>query len=166
MEIFRTDKNLKAAYVKADQWAERDAGKTFLLTEWPAEQAEEWAVRAIIAFNRGGGTIPTDIVSAGMQAIFWVGVDTFLRGQMKSDEVLPIFNQLLGCAQIVRDPSKRDQISGRPVAHPILAGDIQEVKTRLWLRSEVLRLHTGFSPGDVLLSLISGAKDKADLKST
>lgn len=133
----------------------RDAGKHFLITEWPADRAEKWALRAIIAYNRGGGQIPIDILGQGMQAIFFAGINTFLRGQMQADEVIPILDELLQCVQIVRDPSKRTPDGGRVIATPIIPGDIMEVKTRLWLRSEVLRLHTNFSVADLLSKLLA-----------
>lgn len=139
------------------EWGKRDAGKTFLLTEWPAETAEKWGIKAMLAYNRGGGQVAvSDAVGAGMEGIFFLGVQTFLRGQMRADEVTPILDELLDCVKIVRDPRARDAATGGPVATPIVsADDIEEVPTRMWLRSEVIRLHTGFSPGDALSKLIS-----------
>lgn len=133
----------------------RDAGKTFLITEWPAETAENWAWRAIIAYNRGGGQIPIEAMQGGMEAIFWLGVNTFLRGQMQADEVIPILNELLKCVQIIRDPKAMAVDGSGAVVHPLLPDDIEEVKTRLWLRSEVLRVHTNFSVADLISRLIS-----------
>ena len=144
------------------EWGKRDAGKHFLIKEWPAERAEEWAVRALIAYNRGGGQIPIDAISGGMEAIFWLGVNTFLRGQMQAGEVIPILNELFECIKIIRDPTARG-VEG-PVATDLVPGvdDIEEIQTRLWLRSEVLRVHTNFSVSDLLSKLILGmmAADK------
>jgi hypothetical protein len=145
----------KRKVVRVPDWGKRDVGKIFLLTEWSAERAEHWAWRALIAYNRGGGQIPPEVLDRGMEAIFWVGINTFLRGQMQASEVIPIMDELLECVQIIRDETKRDVATRQPVAHPLLPDDIAEVKTRLWLRSEVLRLHTDFSPGDFLSNLIS-----------
>lgn len=135
----------------------RDSGKVFLITEWTADRAEEWAMRALLAYNRGGGQIPLEVLGGGMEAIFWIGVNTFLRGQMQAAEVIPILNELLECVQIIRDPKAHGQDG--PVAHKIIPGseDIAEVQTRLWLRSEVLRVHTNFSVADLVSKLISGA---------
>jgi hypothetical protein len=131
--------------------------KHFLLTEWPAARAEEWAIRAILAYNRGGVDINLDrALGMGMRAIAIFGIQTFLRGQMRAEEIVPILNELLECVKIIRDPSARDKETGEPVATPIVSDDdIEEVATRLWLRSEVIRLHTGFSPGDALSHLVS-----------
>lgn len=134
----------------------RDNGKVYLITEWPAARAEEWGIRALMAYNRGGGRLPVEeAFGRGMEGIFYLGVQTFLRGQMQAVEVIPIWNELLECVKIIRDPKARDQ-AGRVIATEIITdSDIMEIATRNWLRSEVLFLHTGFSPGDALFDLIS-----------
>lgn len=141
----------------------RDAGKVFVITEWPAARAEDWALRALISYNRGGGQIPIEAIQGGMESIFWMGVNTFLRGQMQADEVIPILNQLFECITIVRDPNAKAVDGSGVVTHPVMDTDIAEIKTRLWLRSEVLRVHTNFSVSDLLSRLISGMmKESAD----
>lgn len=133
----------------------RDEGKHFFIREWSAERAEKWAMRAIIAYNRGGGQIPIDAIEGGMEAIFWLGINTFLRGNMKAEEVIPVLDELLEDVQMVRDPKTRAP-DGGPILTPISSpDDIEEVKTRLWLRSEVIKLHTGFSVAEVAQRLIS-----------
>ena len=135
--------------------------KVFLITEWPAERAEDWALRAIIAYNRGGGQIDPAAIGGGMEAIFWLGMNTFLRGTMQAGEVIPIFKELLECVKIIRDPNAKDVSTGLPLATDIFSpDDIEEVKTRLWLRSEVLRVHTGFSPAAAISDLISAVMTK------
>ena len=59
--------------VPAD-WGKRDAGKVFLLTEWPAARAEKWAVRALLALNRSGGEIPLNVAGIGMEGIAVIGI--------------------------------------------------------------------------------------------
>ncbi|MGH6878759.1 MAG: hypothetical protein ACREHV_15465, partial [Rhizomicrobium sp.] len=138
-----------------DSWGGRDAGKVYLITEWPAARAEKWALKAFLAYNRGGGELPLDQVAGmGMEGIFVLGVQTFLRGQMQSTEVIPILDELLDCVQMIRDPTKRGP-DGRVIATPIASDDdIAEVKTRLWLRSEVLRVHVNFSVAGAVSNLI------------
>jgi hypothetical protein len=140
----------------------RDAKKLYQITEWPAARAEQWGVRALMAYNRGGGHLPVDqAFGRGMEGIVFLGIDTFLRGQMRAEEVQPILDELLECVKIIRDPSARDKQTNKPVATDIVAdSDIQEVATRMWLRSEVLFLHTGFSVGDALSDLISVINSK------
>lgn len=150
------------------EWGRRDAGKHFLITEWPAERAEKWALAALMAFNRGGGEFGVEhAIGRGMEGIAVIGVQTFLRGQMRAEETIPLLDQLLECVQLVRDPAARDVATGLPVATPIVSpDDVEEVQTRLWLRSEVLKLHTGFSPGDALSTLISAIMTAAPSQST
>jgi len=147
----------KKAVVSAPNYCGRDKGKTFMIEEWPADRAEKWALRAMLAYNRGGGKI--DVVGVqgmGMEGIFMLGVDTFLRGQIQAEEVIPIMDELLGCVQIIRDPKKRDPQTNFPVTSPIISDDdIEEVATRMWLRSEVIKLHSGFCPADAISKLIS-----------
>jgi len=148
----------KEEIVRVPGWGKRDIGKTFLITEWPADRAERWAMRMLLAYNRGGGDIDTgSMMGLGMEAIMVLGVNTFLRGQIQAAEIIPVLDELLECVKIIRDPKARDAATGRAVATPIVSSDdIEEVQTRLWLRSEVLKVHTGFSPADALSKLISG----------
>lgn|GEM_PF-1288843 len=143
--------------VPDEKWAKRDAGKLFLITEWSAAKAEHWAVRALLAYNRGGGQIPIEMLGGGMEAIFLLGVNTFLRGQMQAGEVIPILDELLDCVQIIRDPKARGA-DGAVVATDISSeDDIEEPTTRLWLRSEVVRLHTNFSPFEMISTFLAAA---------
>lgn len=150
--------------VKAPADYGRDAGKHFEITEWDAARAESWAIRALLAFSRGGSDFPIEVVGRGMEGVFYVGIQTFLRGQVRAEEVIPILNELLECVQMIRDPKARDKDTGRPVVTPIVSDDdIGEVRTRLWLRSEVIRVHTDFSVAEILSRLISAAKIGASL---
>jgi len=146
----------KVEVVKAPEWCgARDAGKVFLITEWPAARAEKWALRAFLAYNRGGGELPLDQVAGlGMRGIFALGVQTFLRGQIQATEVIPILDELLDCVQMIRDPTKRGP-DGKVIATPIVSDDdVAEVRTRMWLRSEVLRVHVNFSIAGALSNLL------------
>ena len=147
----------KTKIVKAGAWGQgRDDGRVFLLTEWPAARAEKWGVRALLALNRSGGEIPLNIAGIGMEGIAIIGLNTFLRGNVDANEIIPILDELIECVRLIRDPSARDQTTGLPVATPIVSDDdIQEVQTRLWLRNEVVALHINFSVADALSALIS-----------
>ena len=74
--------------IPEDPKFQRDIGKHFLITEWPAAKSEHWAIRMLFAYNRGGGQIPMEAIGGGMQMIFWLGLNTFLRGQAQADEVI------------------------------------------------------------------------------
>lgn len=152
-----------AVKVPDAQWAGRDKGRHFLITEWPAAKSEHWAIRMLLAYNRGGGQIPMDAVGGGMQLIFMLGINTFLRGQMQADEVIPILDELLECVKVIRDPKVRGP-DGAVVATDLVSDDdIEEPLTRSWLRSEVVRLHTNFSPFDMISRLITAVM-MVDLK--
>jgi hypothetical protein len=133
-----------------EQTANRDLGKHFLITEWSAAKADTWIQEVTFAFNRGAGAIPMDLKGLGWEGIAIMGINTFLRGNVDSKEMMPLFDQLLECVQIVRDPKHPT------VASPLVSDDdVEEVATRWWLRSEVVSVHVNFSPLDALSRLIS-----------
>jgi hypothetical protein len=138
---------------------DHEKGWLFLITEWYADRAEKWAERMLFALTRDAGGIPIDperLIGTGMNGIFALGMQTLLAGKMRSEEVIPLLDELLDCVQVIRDPKVRAQGTGEPVATRISSpDDIEEVGTRLWLKSEVIKLHTGFSPAGALSTLIS-----------
>jgi hypothetical protein len=120
----------------------RDINKLFLITEWPAARAERWAIETLLAANKGAGELPTSLAGLGMDVIAIIGINTFLRGNADSVVLIPLWDQLLECVKVIRDPSKPD------IAMDLVPdADIKEVATRIWLRSEVLSLHLNFSVG-------------------
>ena len=136
-----------------DGTRDRDLGRHFLITEWSAAKADDWMMRMVLAANRGGGTMPMDLRGIGAEGIAVLFLNTFLRGNISSDELIPLWNELLECVKIVRDPKAIDRNTGQPAATDVINDDIQEVATRQWLRSEVLGLHINFSVGDALSKL-------------
>ena len=125
----------------------RDQGKIYLLTEWPAAQAEKWGLKMMLAYNRSSGSIPLDMRGIGMEGIAIIGINTFLRGSVESKEVIPLMDELLGCVQCIRDRARPDAVT------PFTDDDTEEIATRLWLRAEVLSLHINFSVTDALAKL-------------
>lgn len=126
------------------------AERQYLITEMPAAQAEKWALRALLMLKGSGERIPDDVTGLGMVGVAILGINVFLRGNIDTNALEPLMDEMMSCVKIVRDPRKPE------VATTIVSDDdIEEVQTRLWLRSEVLRLHTGFSPADALWKLIS-----------
>ncbi len=126
----------------------RDEGKVFQITEWPAAVAEKWGIKIMLAYNRSGGAIPMDVRGIGMEGIAILGINTFLRGNVVSDEVIPLLDELLTCVKVIRDKRFPE------VATDFDDDDTEEVVTRLWLRGEVLSLHINFSVLDALTSLL------------
>ena len=150
----------KKEIVTVPAWPDnRDAGSQFLITEMPAAKAEKWALRAVLIVENSGQVIPQNVKSLGMVGVAILGLNVFLQGRIDPKKLEPLMDEMFTCVKKIRDPRARDSTTGEVVATDIVSDDdIQEVKTRLWLRSEVLRLHTGFSPAEALLNLISAVK--------
>lgn len=122
--------------------AGRDTGKVFHITEMAAEPAEEWAMRIFLSLARAGIDLPADVLNGGMAAVAAVmpalmaGALINGVGSLNYDEIKPLLQQMMDCVQIKE----------KVVTRNLTPDDIEEVATRLFLRSEVFKLHTGFSP--------------------
>lgn len=136
----------------------RDSGKTFLITEMSAEQSEKWALRALGAIANSGMEIPEDVMRLGMGALVAVGFKGLLT--MQFDEAEPLLDEMMDCIVIVPDPKNP------AVVRPVDDEDIEDVTTRLSLRSEVFELHTGFSLAGFLSTLGKSAKKTPDTSDT
>lgn len=115
--------------VKIDQ-ENRDKGKTFVVTEMAAEQAEWWAFRVMQALIGADAGMSFDqplakLARAGIQAI----------GRIPADQAKPIFDEMMACVS-VRLPDGGSR--------PLLPDDIEEVSTRFKLRVEVGKMHLDF----------------------
>lgn len=123
--------------------ASRDHGKVYVLTEMAAADADRWAQRVFFEMIKGGVDLPDGVASTGMAGIAAVG----LRGLagIDSEKAIKLLDEMLACVKIRPDPSNP------AVVRPLMAAeDTEEVKTRLLLRMEVFKLHTGFSIADAL----------------
>lgn len=127
----------KTATVIIDQ-ENRDKGKQFLITEMPAEQAEAWATRALLAISNID--IPDDFKAMGMQGIAKLGLQAITS--INYEVAQPLLDEMMDCAQIVMPAMTR----------PLMPGDIEEVGTRLKIRKAIFELHTGFSLADLKLT--------------
>ena len=115
----------------------RDAGKVFQLTEMSAAQAESWAARMLLAIGRSGAQVPETLFSAGLAGLAKLG-PSVLIGLAWSD-LEPLLAEMMACVVIVPSPSQP------AVTRKLLEDDIEEITTRLRLRTEVWKLHVGFS---------------------
>lgn len=127
----------------------RDQGKQFRITEMPAEQAEKWGMRAFLAFKGTEAQIPTEVRNLGMVGVAILGLNAVLRATVKFEDLEPLLDEMFTCVQAV------PEVSNPNFARALLPGEVQEVSTRAWLRSQVLELHTGFSLADGLFKLLS-----------
>lgn len=123
----------------------RDQGKTFVITELSAVQAEKWGVRALAALGQSGADIPDDIANAGLAGIAALGIRAFAGIPWNLLE--PLLDEMFSCVQFMPDAS-------RPmVVRRLIDDDTEEIATRLKLRDEVFNLHVGFSIAAALSTL-------------
>lgn len=122
--------------------ANRDKGKSFLLTEMPAAQAFKWAARAFLAMAKGGAELPEGIESAGMAGLANVSLAALSSLDWALAE--PLLDELMTCVQIKETAITR--------ALDPNAEDCEEIATIFTLHKEVLMLHVDFSKAAALLT--------------
>lgn len=114
----------------------RDQGKVFVLTELPASRAESWAMRALLALMASGVEVPEGFEHMGMAGMAEVGLRA-LSG-LKWEVAEPLLAEMWDCIQFMPDPSKPH------IVRKLFDEDIEEITTRVKLRAEAWKLHTGF----------------------
>lgn len=122
----------------------RDKGKTFLLTEMPASQAEKWACRAMLLAAQAG--VDIDNAMSGFAGLVIAGIQTVMGG-IKFGDLEPLMDEMFGCIQVRPDP-RNPNPERALLVRKLMEDDIEEVATRLQLRGEVLELHLGFTLAD------------------
>lgn len=125
--------------VRTDKIGERDNGKTFVLTEMPADQAERWALRALFAMQMAGVELPDDAESAGIAALASVGLKAMTSIPWAVAE--PLLAEMMACVQYVPEAAG---VAPQAIMEGV-ASQVEDVKTRFMLRLKVFELHTGFS---------------------
>lgn len=123
--------------VRGEELHTRDNGKTFVLTEMPAEQAEWWATRAFLALTNAGAHVPEGAKAAGMAGFAMMGIESLY--QLRAEVLKPLMDEMFECIKYEHAP-------GLPLQAimPGEASQIEEVATRLQLRMALVELHTGF----------------------
>lgn len=112
----------------------RDKGKVFVLTEMPASQVERWALRALLALSKSGVELPENVDGAGIAGVAALGLKA-LSG-MDAIDAEYLLDEMFKCVKV--QPSQG-------VLRDLIEEDIEEIATRLKLRTEVFKLHTDFS---------------------
>lgn len=120
---------------------DRDARKTFLITEMSADKAERWAIRMVLALTNANVEVPEGSLQAGMSGIAAI-LAHGVRGLagLKFEAISELLDEMMTCVQY--------QPAANLPPQPLWTGEnsqIEEVRTRLSLRMEVLELHLGFS---------------------
>lgn len=114
----------------------RDRGKVFVITEMPASRAEAWATRALLALMANNVELPDGFENLGMAAMAELGIKALSGLTWQVAE--PLLAEMWECVQYMPDP--RNPV----VLRALIEDDIEEIKTRVQLRAEVWKLHTGF----------------------
>ncbi len=122
----------------------RDHGKTFLITELPAADAEDWFERATRLLVTTGAEVPSNIFQHGPQGFAVMGIGAALAGLARAPwyEVKTLLAEMMACVALRAGPMT--------VTGAVMESQIEEIATRLRLREEVLSLHLGFSLRDAL----------------
>lgn len=120
----------------------RDKGKSFVLTELPADQGERWGIRALLALAASGANVTPEMIAGGMASLATFGITALLGVPWEMLE--PLLDEMWECVQYRHSP-----------AIPLQSIDvginsqIEEIETRFALRVAVLQLHMGFSIPEV-----------------
>lgn len=115
----------------------RDAGKTFIIEEAPADQAEWWAIRCFLSIGKSGIDIPDDIASQGVGGLIAYGIKALFK--LNPYDAKPLLEEMMECVKL---KTSSGAIRG------LVQDDIEEVKSRFELRKQVIDLHTGFFSDD------------------
>lgn len=135
----------------------RDKGKVFVLNEMPADQAEWWFYRFVMALANAGAKVPEEVLFAGAAGFanmlptirnsLVVGMRA-LQG-LTAGDVEPLLREMLPCIRFqppgVPAPPEQEIFPG-------VNSQIEEVATWLKLRFELIQLHVGFSLADAALT--------------
>lgn len=129
----------------------RDHGKTFLITEMSADAAERWAIQCLLAFANAGAKIPEATLMAGLEGMQQSWHALAIQGirslaGLRYEDAAPLLAQMMECVRFA--PQSGDGPANLSLAATLT--QIEEVKTLLTLRYEVLQLHLGFSLADAL----------------
>ena len=82
----------------------RDNGKTFLINEMSAAQAEAWGLNALTLVAQSGINLPEGISSYGMAGMALLGLDSLMKVDFVRAK--PLLDEMMGCVQFVPDPAK------------------------------------------------------------
>ena len=129
--------------VRSETPGERDNGKTFVLTEMDAYQAQDWALRALLALAASGAQLPEGALQSGMAGMAEFGVTALLRAPYGA--IKPLLDEMLAQAKYVHKNSAGKEQPPVPIT-PGINCPVEEIKTFLLLQKALLALHTGFSP--------------------
>lgn len=150
----------KTDTIVVPNWGLRDDGKMFFITEMSAAQAEKWAARLFLALKGTSAAVPYEVERLGMVGVAIRGLNAVLAADVRWIDLEPLLDEMFTCVQCIRDRNHPTTTTA------LLPDDIEEVQTRAWIRSEILRVHTGFSAADAFSTLLSTIAASAGLQNT
>jgi hypothetical protein len=115
----------------------RDKGKTFVLNELPADQAERWFIRALFAISKSDADVKPEMIAGGAATFAAWGIPALLQADYT--DVEPLLDEMWQCIKYQHSPKVPLQNIADGENSPI-----EEVATRFALRVAVLQLHLGF----------------------
>lgn len=128
----------------------RDNGKTFRVTEMPADAAERWAIRCLLAFANAGARMPEGMIESGLAGIQATLPGLLIQGirslaGLRYEDAAPLLGAMLDCVEFrVPGDDKYFPLAGAGISQ------VEEVSTLWKLRYEALQVHLGFSLADAL----------------
>lgn len=125
---------------RSDAIGQRDNGKTFVLTEMSAFQAEEWATRLVFALANAGVEVPENFREASMESLARLGYEAL--GRLKYADAKPLLADMLECVAFAPDAAN---VAPMPITSAAGASQVEDARTIVALRLKVFELHTGFS---------------------
>lgn len=131
--------DIPGAYHEDDN---RDGGKRFVIVEMAAYDLEWFAIRAFQALGSSGIQVPQDIVESGAIGLFVVAYQAFMGST--SDQIKTLKDEMMQC--VFYTPSTDVRMPWNPQL-------VEEIETLKVLREAWLKLHTGFTLAELLLSL-------------
>jgi len=115
---------------------DRGVKKTFVLTEMSAVDAENLALELAFAMGSSGVEIPDELADMGFAGLAKLGLTALSK--IPFEKAKPMLDRLMACVEIAPNPNKPD------VVRALVDEDIEDPKTRLILKKEVIKLHLDF----------------------
>lgn len=142
-----TDKDGKVTDTK--EVRNRDTGKSYLITEMPVLQADNWANRVLTALCSGGIDVRGLDISHGLDTSSMGGILQLANLAIQGfGNLKPYISQPL-LDELIYKTVKFIPSGGEPRTLDIEdAGDVEEVTTLWFLRKEAFNLHVDFFAQD------------------
>lgn len=162
-------RKLKTVIIPGDPATNRDAGKIFYIREMSARAAERWALRFLEGAFKSAA-LSSDVLRGGMAALALVGVKAVLSAP--HEIMIPLMDEMFDvCISYQPDKTQPKVLVGAglpeiPTSRKLIDDDIEELGTILFLREEVINLHTGFSVAAYLQSIREVAEAAVEASNT